>query len=109
MPSANPVGRPRGQGKTPGSGRKKGSLNKKTLLRVDEVLERHGTHPIDEIIALMPELMPHERVRTWLELMKYLQPVLRPLEVDPKDYQPEVEPSPAESESTESLLALVQP
>lgn len=103
------MGRPKGIAKVPGSGRKKGSVNKRTLLRVDEVLSARGLNPVEEILKLMPDLPPVEQARQWHEILKYVQPIMKAIEVDPKAFQPDPEPSPAEDVSTDTLLALVNP
>ena len=58
-----------GTPKPKNSGRKKGQKNLKTLLKAKCVLVNANLNPIEEIIKLLPELSPRDR----LEALKYLQ------------------------------------
>ena len=62
---ANPHGRPR-----------------KLLGRVDEILHKHGVHPVEKLLELMPDLPPGKQAEVWLQLIVYIQP-------KPKDYTEE--------------------
>lgn len=79
----------KGDPKPPGSGRKKGQPNRITLLRVEDFLNTKGIHPVQKILDLLPTLDPADQVKTWLHLMKYVEPELRPTEallnVTPED------------------------
>src|SRR4051812_16662780 len=63
----------KGQKKPASSGRKKGTVNKRTLLRVEETLLELGMNPIEEIIELMTKLKAAQRIEIWLELYKFLE------------------------------------
>jgi hypothetical protein len=101
----------KGMPRPPNAGRKKGSKNKKKILRVEEVLLESNFHPIQHILNLLPELTPSEQTATCLKLIKYLQPELKAQEVDPNTFN-----SDSDSEETEAtdnltnadLIALVQ-
>jgi len=62
------------------AGRKKGSKNKRTLLKAEQLLLEKNIHPIELLIKLLPSLTPSEQARTLLELMKFVQPQLRHFE-----------------------------
>jgi hypothetical protein len=63
----------KGQPRPPTAGRKKGTPNKATLLKVEEVLAQKGINPVEEILALIPDLPPVAQAKTWLELLQYTQ------------------------------------
>jgi hypothetical protein len=63
----------KGMGKPPGSGRKKGTPNKTKLLRVADFLAEKSLNPVDEIMALMPDMRPEAQAKVWLELLSYCQ------------------------------------
>lgn len=63
----------KGQPKVPGSGRTKGTLNKASILRVQDVLAQKGLNPVEEVLKLMPKLAEAQRVKAWLELLSYCQ------------------------------------
>ena len=96
----------KGDPKPSNSGRKRGTPNKVRVLRVAEVLAGNKINPVQEIISLLPNLEPRERVKTLLELISYL-------EVKPSIYEPiedhEEETQPAEAATTADLLSLVTP
>jgi len=58
-------------------GRPKGSKNKKKVLRVEDVLVAKEKNPVEEIIAMMPQLKPIEQVETWMKLIPYYQAVVK--------------------------------
>ncbi|HEY8270749.1 MAG TPA: hypothetical protein VIG33_07650 [Pseudobdellovibrionaceae bacterium] len=64
----------KGMKKVEGSGRKPGTPNKKSLLRVEEVLAEKNVNPTEEILAIIPSLDPNEQVRAWGMLLSYIQP-----------------------------------
>lgn len=80
--SGNPKGRP-----------------KKLIPRVDEILAKQKINPVDEILALMPQLKPRDQAEIWLQLIAYCQA---------KPQKSEVDPDPLEEMPTPELLALVK-
>lgn len=52
--SGNPAGRPR-----------------KLMKRPDEILAEQSLSPIHEILKLLPDLRPNEKLKVWLELLSY--------------------------------------
>jgi hypothetical protein len=62
-----------GQVKPEGSGRKKGTPNKKTL-DLAEKLRAEGLDPVLELIKLLPLLEPQQKANVLLDLMTYLYP-----------------------------------
>jgi hypothetical protein len=81
-----PAGRPAGRGKVSGSGRKKGSRNKRTLASlgaVDETLRRAGVDPI----LVLANITKSKRAGTALklkaaaELAQYVYPKRKAVEV----------------------------
>ena len=75
-----------GEKRPENAGRKKGSLNKKTVL-LQEILEAASYCPVEEILKILNEknpkkmLMPSDRVRFNLELMSYIYPKRKAIEV----------------------------
>jgi hypothetical protein len=63
----------KGDPKLPGSGRRRGSPNKRKVLCVAEVLERNCKDPIAEVLMLIPHLEPKDAVKVWLELQQYVE------------------------------------
>lgn len=56
------------------AGRKKGSKNKKTLLRVADVFADKNIEPVTEILRLIDQLdEPRDKLKAWLELLSYCQ------------------------------------
>jgi hypothetical protein len=55
-------------------GRKKGTPNKKTILRVEEVLAERGVHPVVEILKLLPNMPASDAAKTLIDLLKFCQP-----------------------------------
>lgn len=81
---------PKGVPRPPNSGRKKGTPNKKTEL-LQQKLERHNYDPIDALVALIPELDPKSKAHVALELMQYVYPKRKAIELndvtqEPKNY-----------------------
>lgn len=66
----------------PGSSGNPSGRAKKLINRVDEVLFKHGKHPIEELLKLIPELKPREQAQVWLDILPYVQ-------AKPKDYDDE--------------------
>lgn len=67
----------KGRAKT--GGRKKGSAVIKKLLRVDQIFANRNIHPVSEILKLIDELEPKDQVKTWLELLRFVQAIPRTL------------------------------
>jgi hypothetical protein len=63
----------KGMPKPETSGRKPGSKNKKTILRVEEVLSENEVNPTEEILAIIPILDPNEQLKAWGMLLAYIQ------------------------------------
>jgi hypothetical protein len=91
-------------GKVPGSGRKKGTPNKKTRL-LEELLEDKGLEPIQGLADSLKELEgvvtdePEEKIRVaiakaniYMELMQYIYPKRKAIQVqqpfDPNEERP---------------------
>lgn len=101
----------KGMPRPAGAGRKKGSLNKKKVLRVEEVLAEKNVNPVEKILELIPKLSPSEQIKSYFDLLKYLQPTLKAQEVDPADYsssEEEDEENPIEELTNDQLIALVK-
>lgn len=88
----------KGQSKVPGSGRKKGSKNKKRVPRVVEHLAENDIYPVVQILELIPTLDSAEQIETWLELLSYC-------EAKPKEA---FESSQQEDEKEEDVRELVE-
>jgi hypothetical protein len=71
----------KGTKKIPGSGRKKGSKNKKTIARVADKLADKSLDPTEEILKIIPTLEPKDQVNAWLDLLSYTQPKPKEIEV----------------------------
>lgn len=81
------------QGKPKTGGRKKGTPNKKTLLKVEAYLSQANFHPVEQIIKLIPNLPAEEAVKACFNLLKYIQPEYRPTEgTHSQDEDPEENP-----------------
>ena len=100
----------KGQSKPSTSGRKKGVKNKKTLLKVEEFLAIKNVHPVEELVRLLPKLDPADAAKTLLELLKFIQPQLKPSDtVASPNPDPTIPvPKPATTTSTADLLTLVK-
>ena len=63
-------------------GRKKGSKNKNTLLKVDEVLLNANINPIEKLIEIAEskETSTEQQIRYWIEIAKYCYPRFKSLE-----------------------------
>lgn len=96
----------KGQPKLPGSGRKKGTPNKRRISKVGEVLAEHDMNPASEIIkeiALMDE--PKDRANAWIDLLAYCEAKPKTVEEnDDDDFNPED----FKDISTEELLRIVK-
>lgn len=77
----------KGQGRPPGAGRKPGTPNKKTVLKVEEILSTAGINPIEKVLQLITELEPRDQVKYWLELQSYCE--AKPKEAENVDDTPD--------------------
>lgn len=102
---ANPLFK-KGMNKVPGSGRKKGTTNKRKYETVAEHLERFGLHPVAEIVKLIPEIDKKDRIKAWLELLAYCEAKPKAIDVMPQDL---INPEDFEEVSTDALLQLIKP
>lgn len=92
-----------GQPKPANSGRRKGTPNKKTVLRVSDVLAEKGINPTEKILELLPKLKESEQIHVWFELLSYLEPKPAPEKKDEDD------PGDAgEDLTTEQILDMVR-
>jgi hypothetical protein len=48
-----------------------GGRRKKLLKHVDEILDKKGVHPIDEVLKLMPDLSKKDQAFLWMEILAY--------------------------------------
>lgn len=62
------------------SGRKKGTPNRKTQL-LEEILSAQGVSPVNEILKMLPALDPKQQVDVYLELLGYLFPKRKAMEM----------------------------
>lgn len=69
-----------GQAKPTKSGRKKGTPNKRTL-DLEDSLQTYGLDVIGEIAEALPELCAEKRVQVLMDLMSYLYPKRKAIEV----------------------------
>jgi hypothetical protein len=69
-----------GQEKPEGSGRKVGAPNKKTM-QLHAVFEELGLSVPERILELLPKLTPIEQTKVLLELMPYLYPKRKAVEI----------------------------
>lgn len=76
-----------GQGKPPGSGRRRGTPNRNTT-GLQEALNRYGVDVVAQLTALLPQLDTDKRANVLLNLMDFLYPkrkaVEQRIEVRPK-------------------------
>ncbi len=70
---------PRPQGLAKTGGRKKGSLNKRTLVR-KEVTEALGVDVPQRLAELLPQLEPEKQADVLLELLSYIYPKRKAIE-----------------------------
>lgn len=61
----------KGDPKPPGSGRKKGTSNKATVLRVDAFFIENNIDPLQKLMELIPTLRGDMQAKVWLELYSY--------------------------------------
>jgi hypothetical protein len=72
----------KGHPKPQTSGRKKGTPNKKKILKVADVLADQNIDPTKKILNIIPTLEPEDQVKAWLDLLSYCQ-------AKPKDSEPD--------------------
>lgn len=82
-----------GQVKTPGSGRKRGTGNKRLVRRLEEVLAEHGIDPAQKVLDVLaetvmtdagdvvPAISAAKRLEGWLEILSYCQAKPKAVEV----------------------------
>lgn len=63
----------KGQPRHPDAGRKPGTKNKKTVLRVRDVLSERDINPAQKILDLIPILEPEEQLKAWGLLLSYCE------------------------------------
>ncbi len=97
------MARPPGHPKS--GGRQVGTPNRSKILRVEEYLTSKGIHPVQRILDLLPTLDPADQVKTWLHLIKYIEPELKPAEAL-LNVTPSFEEQAVLQASDEELLAL---
>lgn len=73
----------KGQKRLESAGRKPGSPNKRTILKVEDVLALHDLNPTNELLKLIPMMDLEQKVRTLCFLITYSQP--KPTEQAPAD------------------------
>ena len=66
--SGNPSGRP-----------------KRILPRIDEVLKAKSLEPLDELLKLLPDLEPRDKMKVWLEIIAYIHPKAKPVTEEEED------------------------
>lgn len=71
-------------GKIEGSGRKKGTPNKKTLVLTD-ILESLDCDVTQKLTEILPQLQPEKQADVLLELMSYIFPKRKALELTGAD------------------------
>lgn len=72
----------KGQPKPESSGRKKGTPNKKKIVKVADLLAEQNINPAEKILNIIPTLDPEDQVKAWLDLLSYC-------EAKPKDQGPD--------------------
>lgn len=95
----------KGQPRPPNAGRKPGSVNKKRIPKVADYLAEKNINPVDEILALIPELKPWEQPKVWLELLSYCEAKPKAIEVLPSTDE---DLDDFEDVSNEDLLRLIK-
>lgn len=99
----------KGQPRSPNAGRKKGSKNKKKLLKVSDVLAEADLQPVQEIIDLLSngDLKDRDRLDAWFNLLSYCQAKPKEAAEDQMDDEGFLES--LDGVSNESLLKIVKP
>lgn len=70
--------------KTPGSGRSKGTPNKRTL-DLQEKIDKLGLHPLEGLSKIIPDLESDAKAHVYLSLLPYLYPKRKAIEVSYDD------------------------
>jgi hypothetical protein len=65
----------KGDPRPPGSGRKKGTPHKKSIL-VKEILDSHGINLIEQIIVRLKDISKVDQVKALMQLLPYVYPKL---------------------------------
>ncbi len=84
----------------PGKSGNPGGKRKRVFPHVDEILKSAGKEPIQELLALLPELGPRARAEVWMEILPYVHAKPKPLE--------EPEENELDKLSTAELVQLVK-
>lgn len=77
----------KGQPRHPNAGRKKGTPNKKKLVKAADILAEKDINPASEILKLINTgtLEPKDELKAWSELLSYCQ-------AKPKETEPDGDP-----------------
>lgn len=81
----------KGQPRHPNAGRKKGTPNKKKLVKAADVLAEKDINPVQKILEIIEEkdqakaLSPYVKAQLWLDLLSYCQ-------AKPKETEPDGDP-----------------
>jgi hypothetical protein len=67
------------------SGRKPGSKNKKSIIRVKDLLAERDINPAQKILELIPELPPWDQIDAWMDLLSYCEAKPKAMEFDPSE------------------------
>lgn len=87
------------------SGRKKGSKNKKRLIKAAELLAERDINPVEKILNIIPGLDPKDQARAWLDLLSYCQ--AKPTQNDADDSDDTVNPEEALQNYNDETLATI--
>lgn len=98
----------KGMQKPANSGRKKGTPNKKKLVRVSDLLADKEINPAGEILKLINTgtLEPKDELKAWSELLSYCQP--KPRDEGPDDDGNDDDPDDGEEIPTADLISFVR-
>jgi hypothetical protein len=115
------VGFLKGQPRPEGSGRQKGTPNKKTVAKVSDYLGEQGINPAEEVLKIINEkqlvanreglmeekfvLASAARADLWLELLSFCHAKPKTLEIKQSD--PDVDTSEFDDVSSEALLQVL--
>lgn len=95
----------KGMAKPEGSGRQKGTPNKKTVMKTAEVLADRDLNPTVEILKIIEELTtPSAKLQAWELLLSYTQ--AKPKDIEPNSSDGDESTDPLEQFTDEELLAL---
>lgn len=95
--------------KIPGSGRVKGTPNKKKWIKISELLAEKDIHPGEEILAILnnEDVRPADQIKAWLELLSYCEVKPKENESARDEEESEID-SELESLSDAQLIRLVK-